>query len=112
MVFISYTNQFRFPADLRRSPCPAGMDWAGSRVSQRLFDLLDALIAELPVDTNRIYVTGLSLGRLWKLGTPAAAPFVFRRLRADRGMGDAIAGDASRIYPSGTFTRRRTAPSR
>jgi len=69
MVFISYTNQFRFPLIF-----VAPQD---SPVSQRLFDLLDALIAELPVDTNRIYVTGLSIGGYGSWELPRLRPSFF-----------------------------------
>ena len=62
MVFISHTNQSRFPLVFVAPQCPGGRDWSDPAVQAQLFALIDALAAEFPVDTNRLYVTGLSMG--------------------------------------------------
>ncbi|MFZ5785243.1 MAG: alpha/beta hydrolase-fold protein, partial [Acidobacteriota bacterium] len=50
-------KQARKPADL--TPCPLEMLGAGEKLA---FELIDALLATLPIDRNRIYVTGHSMG--------------------------------------------------
>lgn len=69
MVFISYTNQVRFPLVFVAPQCPADRDWLETDIRGQLFALIDALISAFPVDTNRIYVTGLSMGGFcsWEL---------------------------------------------
>lgn len=48
----------RFPFILAAPQCPAGRSWQAAELEA----LLDALQAELPVDPERVYVTGLSMG--------------------------------------------------
>jgi predicted peptidase len=55
-----------YPFIIIAPQCPAGQIWE----NEPLLQLLDASIAQLNVDTNRIYLTGLSMGGYgsWKLG--------------------------------------------
>ena len=41
--------------------CPPGQGWNGEPLNTVL-DLIDQLVADLPIDEDRIYVTGLSMG--------------------------------------------------
>ena len=76
LVFISYTNQSRFPLILVAPQCPEGTVWGGD-VQTQLFGLIDSLVGEFPIDTNRIYVTGLSMGGFASWDLPTARPSLF-----------------------------------
>jgi predicted peptidase len=75
-----------FPFIIVAPQCPAGEVWQ----TAPLLQLLDRIQTEHPVDTNRVYVTGLSMGGYgtWALGL--AAPERFAALAP-------ICGGASRI---------------
>lgn len=78
----------RYECFLVAPQCPAGRLWvetpratdrAAPRqppgpILQAVIDMLDELTARLPVDTNRLYITGLSMGGFgsWELGTRLA----------------------------------------
>lgn len=55
-----------YPFIIIAPQCPAGQIWE----NEPLLQLLDSSITQLKVDTNRIYLTGLSMGGYgtWKLG--------------------------------------------
>ena len=55
-----------FPFIIIGPQCPAGKDWSG----EPLRELLDHVTKTFAVDTNRIYLTGLSMGGYgtWELG--------------------------------------------
>jgi len=42
--------------------CPIGSNWSTPKVFQSVMALLDTLTSSYPIDINRIYLTGLSLG--------------------------------------------------
>jgi predicted peptidase len=73
-----------FPFLLVSPQCPRSAWWS----PEPLMPLLDHLVATYPVDTDRIYVTGLSMGGFgtWNLG--AAAPQRFAALVPICGGGD------------------------
>jgi predicted peptidase len=75
-----------FPFILVSPQCPAGRRWD----NQVLLALLDEIIADYKVDTNRVYLTGLSMGGYgtWSLGL--ACPERFAALVPICGGGDAI----------------------
>lgn len=56
-----------FPFIVVSPQCPEGQIWS----TEVLLGLLDSVIAEQPVDTRRVYLTGLSMGGYgtWALGT-------------------------------------------
>jgi predicted peptidase len=56
-VVVDKARPARRPADLKW--CPAGVLGAGARLA---FEIIDTLLATLPIDPNRIYVTGHSMG--------------------------------------------------
>lgn len=57
--------------------CPADDRWSSGTQQARLVELLDEIIAKHPVDTDRIYLTGLSMGGYgsWRLATDHADRF-------------------------------------
>ena len=68
----------KYPAIVIAPQCPEKMEWANfsnkrnsrekllqpeaSKPMKLLIDLIQQVIKKLPVDTNRIYITGLSMG--------------------------------------------------
>lgn len=73
--FLKPENRKKYPCFVVAPQCPSGSWWsAGTRENLRTFrekphepirmtlDVLDQLCREFPVDKNRIYITGLSMG--------------------------------------------------
>lgn len=60
MVFISYSNRVAHPSFFVAPQCAVG--WSEAQYYAILGECLDALVNEHPVDTNRIYITGGSMG--------------------------------------------------
>jgi len=54
--------QTEHPAFIVSPQCPVGSNWTTPGVKSCVFEILDSLIKVYKIDTNRIYVTGLSLG--------------------------------------------------
>jgi len=67
-VWASSTNQSRWPCLILVPICPARGVWPESS-ELTVIDLLDSLLGEYPIDTNCIYVTGVSMGggATWEL---------------------------------------------
>jgi predicted peptidase len=78
MNFATDQNMIKYPAIVVAPQCPEKMSWANfsnkknsrerilqptpSKPMELLAALIQQLIKKLPVDTNRIYITGLSMG--------------------------------------------------
>lgn len=78
MNFATDQNMIMYPAYIAVPQCPAGMDWsnfdenertrevrlrpAPSRPMEMVIELIHKLVKDFSVDTNRIYITGLSAG--------------------------------------------------
>ena len=77
MNFATDENMKRYPAIVIAPQCPLNTGWANiatrekgqlnmqptpSKTMQLLIELIKQTVAKLPVDTNRIYITGLSMG--------------------------------------------------
>jgi poly(3-hydroxybutyrate) depolymerase len=62
LVFAAETNQLDHPSFMAAPQCPVGYSWADSSIRLRVFGMIDALQTEFSLDTNRLYITGLSLG--------------------------------------------------
>ncbi len=69
LAFVSFARQASSPVFLAAPQCPSGRAWYDPVMLLRLSDLLDALVNEFSIDTNRIYITGLSMGGMgaWAL---------------------------------------------
>jgi predicted esterase len=67
-VWADPVNQAAHPCFVLAPQAPQGSSWGGddsfslNTVERVVLDMLDSLTREFPVDTNRFYVTGLSLG--------------------------------------------------
>lgn len=68
LVFVNATNRVKHPAFMvapqicSKDGQPGRTWWSNPPTRIRLKALVDALVAEFPIDPDRIYVTGLSLG--------------------------------------------------
>lgn len=62
-------NGYPLPYILASPQCPTNESWAQPGQQRKLVELLDHLIVTLKVDTNRIYLAGLSMGGYgsWRL---------------------------------------------
>lgn len=70
-IWTRATNQARWPCLVLVPQCPNLMWWNDSTVASAVNHLLDTLISALSIDTNRVYVTGWSMGGsgTWQLLT-------------------------------------------
>jgi poly(3-hydroxybutyrate) depolymerase len=61
-VWARDSNQTRWHCFIVVPQCPANGWWPTSNIMLTVNDILDSLLIEFSVDTNRMYVTGLSMG--------------------------------------------------
>ena len=69
-----------FPFIVVSPQCPATTEWYYDRTDIKLNRLLDSVIARYPVDTNRIYLTGYSMGGIGTLDLSIRYPQRFAAL--------------------------------
>jgi predicted peptidase len=70
MNFATDQNMKLHPCFVIAPQCPVGMSWAGfsgkggspNKTMELLIALVQDLLKKLPVETNRVYITGLSMG--------------------------------------------------
>jgi poly(3-hydroxybutyrate) depolymerase len=60
-VWARDSNQTRWPCFIVVPQCPAN-EWWNSSIMLTVNDIVDSLLIEFSVDTNRLYITGLSMG--------------------------------------------------
>ena len=60
-VWAKDANQFKFPCFILIPQCPANAWWGGDGLLP-VSEILDSILIEFSIDTNRIYITGLSMG--------------------------------------------------
>ena len=95
MAYISYSNQVTYPTFFA---APQGHPtWSASVALAILSDFLDTLISEYPIDTNRISVTGLSLGGYTSWAMLALRPDLFAAAVPICGWGDSSAETCRRF---------------
>ncbi len=54
--------QLKHPCFIVSPQCPVNFSWSYDTVKFSVFEIMDSLINSFQIDTNRIYITGLSLG--------------------------------------------------
>ena len=100
--FATDENMSRFPAIVIAPQCPAGAGWANvnrtdngfsfksepSRSMEMVLALVDEVIGALPVDTSRIYITGLSMGGFGTFHAISLRPDLFAAALPVCGGGD------------------------
>lgn len=62
MIFVSATNQSKYPSFMVAPQCPTSGFWPDSIRRQQVHGLMNLLLSQYGIDTNRLYVTGLSMG--------------------------------------------------
>ena len=62
IVWARDSNQTKRPCFIVVPQCPINEWWSNTEMILSLNDILDSLLTEFPVDINRLYVTGLSMG--------------------------------------------------
>jgi hypothetical protein len=61
-VWARDSNQARWPSFIIVPQCPTIGWWTNSNIILTVNDIMDSLLFEFSVDTNRMYITGLSMG--------------------------------------------------
>lgn len=61
-VWARDSNQTRWSCFILVPQCPSNGWWTNSNIMLAVNNILDSLMVEFSVDTNRLYVTGLSMG--------------------------------------------------
>jgi pimeloyl-ACP methyl ester carboxylesterase len=61
-VWARDSNQLRWPCFILVPQCPSGGWWTTPNIISTVNAIMDSLQTEFSIDTNRIYVTGLSIG--------------------------------------------------
>ena len=69
-----------FPFIVVSPQCPSTTEWYYDRTDLKVIRLLDSVVARYPVDTNRIYVTGYSMGGIGTLDLAIRHPARFAAL--------------------------------
>ncbi|MFA5832903.1 MAG: alpha/beta hydrolase-fold protein [Bacteroidota bacterium] len=70
-----------FPFIVVSPQCPSSTEWYyNGGIQQKLNTLIDSLISRYPIDTNRIYLTGLSMGGIGTLDLAIRYPKRFAAL--------------------------------
>ena len=93
-----------FPFIVVSPQCPDGQIWS----TPNLLALLDYIGEHYPVDQDRVYVTGLSMGGYGTWSFAAEAPDRIAAAAPVCGGGSWIQGGRSRAFRSGRFTGRTT----
>jgi len=62
VAFADPQRQARHPSYVLAAQVPVGSTWTTPAVQAALLQLIDRLVAEFPIDEDRLYLTGLSMG--------------------------------------------------
>jgi poly(3-hydroxybutyrate) depolymerase len=62
LVFASETNQIKYPSFMVAPQCPTAGSWADATRRAQVLGLMNLIASQYSIDTNRLYITGLSLG--------------------------------------------------
>ncbi len=76
-VFAGEDFQKENPCFVLAPQCPGDTVWSSDPVDRGLLALLDTVVRECPVDLDRIYLTGLSMGGVGSLHLMNLAPWKF-----------------------------------
>ncbi len=92
-----------FPFLLVAPQCPSGQTWSVGRLTA----LLDAVAAHHPVDPDRVYLTGLSMGGYASWALAVEHPYRFAAVAPVCGGGDPRRAGRLRRLPVWAFHGRR-----
>lgn len=77
LSFVSCQNQEAHPCFFVAPQCPTSSDWSQTDTMNSVAGVLSNLVTEFPIDRNRLYMTGLSMGGYGTWSLLWAAPGVF-----------------------------------
>ena len=86
--FVSVAAQARHPCYLVAPQCPTGGWWMAAGNQASVIGLVEVLCKEYPVDRDRIYITGLSMGGSGTWSAISARPDLFAAALPICGAGD------------------------
>ena len=95
--------QSRWPNFILVPQCPQYWSWTSTDIMLTVNDLLDSLLGVFSVDTNRIYITGLSLGGNGTWGYIACYPHKYAAAVPVCGWGDTLTAPAIKHVPVWAF---------
>jgi len=119
MNFASDQNMKQYPAIVIAPQCPAGVTWsnfsgrdnqqlllqpAAAKPMELLIELIKKTAKTLPIDTNRIYITGLSMGGFGTFDAIARHPDLFAAAVPVCGGGDVSKAPSIAHIPMWIFT--------
>lgn len=120
MNFALDQNMIKYPAIVIAPQCPAKMEWANfsdkknsrekilqpgpTKPMELLIALIRQIVKKLPVDTNRIYITGLSMGGLGTYDAIERYPDLFAAAVPVCGAGDVTRAPSIAHIPIWIFT--------
>ncbi len=95
--------QTRWPNFILVPQCPQYWSWTSTDIMLTVNDLLDSLLSVFSVDTNRIYITGLSLGGNGTWGYIADYPHKYAAAVPVCGWGDTLQAETIKHIPVWAF---------
>jgi poly(3-hydroxybutyrate) depolymerase len=87
-VWARDSNQARWPCFILVPQCPSGLSWTYQEIMLSVNEIIDSLLLATSIDTNRLYVTGLSMGGFGTWGMIASYPNRFAAAIPMSGGGD------------------------
>ncbi|HEY2730280.1 MAG TPA: prolyl oligopeptidase family serine peptidase [Polyangia bacterium] len=88
-IFTTAANQAKFPSFLIAPQCPSpAVGWASGNAHEAVLKLITAMQAEFSIDTNRLYLTGLSMGGIGTWSLIEEHPAMFAAAIPMSGIGD------------------------
>jgi len=88
LVFASETNQLKYPSFMVAPQCLLNGAWADSIRRAQVLGLMKALQSEFNIDSNRLYITGLSLGGIGSWDYISQSPGMYAAAIPMSGNGD------------------------
>lgn len=76
-TFASPDNQAKRPCIVVAPQCPSEVFWSSSEITERVIALTEDLAENLPVDEDRIYISGFSMGGYGTWSAIGAEPKLF-----------------------------------
>jgi predicted esterase len=95
--------QTRWPNFILVPQCPRYWSWMSTDILLTVNDLLDSLLGVFSVDTNRIYITGLSMGGNGTWGYIAYSPHKYAAAVPVCGWGDTLQAETIKPIPIWAF---------
>lgn len=102
-TWIADSLQARVPHFVMVPQCPSDLSWGSSVAIKGVHDIIDSLKREFSLDTNRIYVAGLSMGGRGTFNLLQMKPGMFAAALPCAGAGDTSAAGSIAKTPIWAF---------